>query len=151
MISKGSSGSYFARAKFDGKVQTVGYVQKNKFYTWNPSYRCVGFLNQRMKNRTVGWILRRQSGFTGNSVGLFLLAEAVWYRIWGQSYSFWGKNPFDQLRHANSYISEAAASLLDARLQLYIVPRTELVTFSSPVSVPLLHSIYCSLNCTTRV
>ena len=26
MISKGSSGSYFARAKVDGKVQTVAYV-----------------------------------------------------------------------------------------------------------------------------
>ena len=26
MISKGSSGSYFARAKIDGKVQTVAYV-----------------------------------------------------------------------------------------------------------------------------
>ena len=26
MISKGSSGSYFARAKVEGKVQTVAYV-----------------------------------------------------------------------------------------------------------------------------
>ena len=26
MITKGSSGSYFARAKVDGKVQTVAYV-----------------------------------------------------------------------------------------------------------------------------
>lgn len=31
-----------------------------------------------------------------------------------------------------SYISEAAASLLDTRLNLHIVPRTELVSFSSP-------------------
>lgn len=31
-----------------------------------------------------------------------------------------------------SYISEAAASLLDTRLDLHIVPRTELVSFSSP-------------------
>ena len=33
-----------------------------------------------------------------------------------------------------SYISEAAASLLDRRLDLHIVPRTELVSLSSPVS-----------------
>jgi hypothetical protein len=33
-----------------------------------------------------------------------------------------------------SYISEAAASLLDERLKLYIVPRTELASLSSPVS-----------------
>lgn len=31
-----------------------------------------------------------------------------------------------------SYISEAAVSLLDTRLNLHIVPRTELVSFSSP-------------------
>lgn len=31
MISKGSSGSYFARAKVDGKVQTVAYVI---YLTW---------------------------------------------------------------------------------------------------------------------
>lgn len=34
----------------------------------------------------------------------------------------------------DSYISEAAASLLDERLQLNIVPRTELVSLASPVS-----------------
>ena len=33
----------------------------------------------------------------------------------------------------SSYISEAAASLLDERLELHIVPRTELVSLSSPV------------------
>lgn len=32
-----------------------------------------------------------------------------------------------------SYISEAAASLLDQRLSLHIVPRTQLVSLSSPV------------------
>lgn len=33
-----------------------------------------------------------------------------------------------------SYISEAAASLLDERLSLHIVPRTQLVSLSSQVS-----------------
>jgi hypothetical protein len=33
-----------------------------------------------------------------------------------------------------SYISEAAGSLLDERLGLNIVPRTQLVSLSSPVS-----------------
>lgn len=32
-----------------------------------------------------------------------------------------------------SYISEAAASLLDERLELHIVPSTQLVSLSSPV------------------
>lgn len=35
---------------------------------------------------------------------------------------------------SSSYISEAAASLLDRRLDLYIVPPTYLVSLSSPVS-----------------
>ena len=34
-----------------------------------------------------------------------------------------------------SYISEAAASLLDERLSLNIVPRTQLVSISSQVSI----------------
>lgn len=34
----------------------------------------------------------------------------------------------------HSYISEAAASLLDQRLDLNIVPRTQLVSLSSSVS-----------------
>ena len=34
----------------------------------------------------------------------------------------------------SSYISEAAASLLDTRLDLHIVPKTQLVSLSSPVS-----------------
>lgn len=36
---------------------------------------------------------------------------------------------------STSYISEAAASLLDERLQLYIVPPTQLVSLSSSVGV----------------
>jgi hypothetical protein len=34
-----------------------------------------------------------------------------------------------------SYISEAAASLLDTRLNLHIVPKTQLVSLSSPVGL----------------
>lgn len=44
--------------------------------------------------------------------------------------------PYPRVRSSTqtivSYISEAAASLLDTRLDLHIVPRTELVSFSSP-------------------
>lgn len=35
----------------------------------------------------------------------------------------------------SSYISEAAASLLDTRLNLHIVPKTQLVSLTSPVSL----------------
>ena len=38
---------------------------------------------------------------------------------------------------ASSYISEAAASLLDRRLEIYIVPRTGLVSLSSQVCLQL--------------
>ena len=38
-----------------------------------------------------------------------------------------------QLMSRRSYISEAAASLLDERLDLHIVPRTQLVSLSSPI------------------
>jgi phosphatidylinositol 4-kinase type 2 len=40
-----------------------------------------------------------------------------------------------------SYISEAAASLLDQRLHLHIVPRTELVSLSSPVRLEFIQSV----------
>lgn len=39
----------------------------------------------------------------------------------------------------SSYISEAAASLLDERLSLNIVPRTQLVSLSSQVSIHHFH------------
>lgn len=44
---------------------------------------------------------------------------------------FWQLGSRLMLHH--SYISEAAASLLDERLNLHIVPRTQLVSLSSPV------------------
>lgn len=37
-------------------------------------------------------------------------------------------------KQSSSYISEAAASLLDERLDLHIVPPTQLVSLSSQVS-----------------
>jgi hypothetical protein len=40
---------------------------------------------------------------------------------------------YDILSQAISYVSEAAASLLDGRLGLYIVPPTHLVSLASPV------------------
>lgn len=43
-----------------------------------------------------------------------------------------------------SYISEAAASLLDERLDLHIVPPTQLVSFSSPVRTVLSTLQLCS-------
>ncbi|KAF7315706.1 PI3K/PI4K domain-containing protein [Mycena indigotica] len=76
MITKGSSGSYFARARNDqGRVHTVAvFKPKDEARALRPS---------------------------------FTLA-------------------------LNYLYSEAAASLLDTRLQLYIVPPTELVSLSSP-------------------
>jgi hypothetical protein len=45
-----------------------------------------------------------------------------------------------------SYISEAAASLLDDRLSLNIVPRTELVSLSSQVSINHFHEMIRRFN-----
>jgi len=51
-----------------------------------------------------------------------------------------------------SYISEAAASLLDTRLNLHIVPMTQLVSLSSPVSLyQLLPLLFFERECTTGV
>ncbi|KAF8492299.1 phosphatidylinositol 3 and 4-kinase-domain-containing protein [Gautieria morchelliformis] len=95
MITKGSSGSYFVRAKVDGRLQTVGVFKPKDEEPYG-----------RLNPKTTKWIHR----------------QFRWIIPFGRSC----------LIPNLSYISEAAASLLDERLQLYIVPRTELVSFSSP-------------------
>ncbi|KIJ39911.1 hypothetical protein M422DRAFT_32512 [Sphaerobolus stellatus SS14] len=95
MISKGSSGSYFARAKVDGRIQTVGVFKPKDEEPYG-----------RLNPKTTKWVHR----------------QFRWIIPFGRAC----------LIPNLSYISEAAASLLDDRLQLHIVPRTELVTFSSP-------------------
>ncbi|KZV95123.1 hypothetical protein EXIGLDRAFT_672443 [Exidia glandulosa HHB12029] len=95
LIAKGSSGSYFARAKVEGRVQTVGVFKPKDEEPY-------GNANPKLTK----WLHRQFS---------FII-------------------PFGRacLIPNLSYISEAAASLLDERLGLYIVPRTELVSFSTP-------------------
>ncbi|CAE6483304.1 unnamed protein product [Rhizoctonia solani] len=89
MISKGSSGSYYARVRDPetGHIKTVGpYSMRNpKFQKW--------------VHRTFFWWI----GF-----GRSCLIPNL------------------------SYISEAGACLLDTRLNLHIVPHTELASFASP-------------------
>ncbi|KAJ3484716.1 hypothetical protein NLI96_g5455 [Meripilus lineatus] len=94
MISKGSSGSYFARAKVDGKVQTVAVFKPKDEEPY-------GNLNPK----TTKWLHR----------------QFRWIIPFGRAC----------LIPNLSYISEAAASLLDERLDLHIVPRTQLVSLSS--------------------
>ncbi|KZP34488.1 hypothetical protein FIBSPDRAFT_9716 [Athelia psychrophila] len=95
MITKGSSGSYFARCKVEGKVQTVGVFKPKDEEPYG-----------RLNPKTTKWLHR----------------QLRWIIPFGRAC----------LIPNLSYISEAAASLLDERLQLNIVPRTELVSFSSP-------------------
>ncbi|THH27845.1 hypothetical protein EUX98_g6339 [Antrodiella citrinella] len=95
MISKGSSGSYFARAKREGRVQTVAVFKPKDEEPY-------GNLNPK----TTKWLHR----------------QFRWIIPFGRAC----------LIPNLSYISEAAASLLDERLDLNIVPRTELVSLSSP-------------------
>ncbi|EIW83022.1 hypothetical protein CONPUDRAFT_52541 [Coniophora puteana RWD-64-598 SS2] len=94
MIAKGSSGSYFARAKVDGKVQTVAVFKPKDEEPYG-----------RLNPKTTKWLHR----------------QFRWIIPFGR------KCLIPNL----SYISEAAASLLDERLALNIVPRTALVTLSS--------------------
>ncbi|KII92400.1 hypothetical protein PLICRDRAFT_172497 [Plicaturopsis crispa FD-325 SS-3] len=94
MITKGSSGSYFARAKIDGRVQTVAVFKPKDEEPYG-----------RMNPKTTKWIHR----------------QFRWIIPFGRAC----------LIPNLSYISEAAASLLDERLDLHIVPRTELVSLSS--------------------
>ncbi|PPQ67287.1 hypothetical protein CVT25_005871 [Psilocybe cyanescens] len=94
MITKGSSGSYFARAKVEGRVQTVAVFKPKDEEPYG-----------RLNPKTTKWLHR----------------QFRWIIPFGQRRSQYF-----------SYISEAAASLLDDRLQLHIVPPTQLVSFSSP-------------------
>ncbi|CCM05705.1 uncharacterized protein FIBRA_07937 [Fibroporia radiculosa] len=95
MISKGSSGSYFARAKIEGRVQTVAVFKPKDEEPYG-----------RLNPKTTKWLHR----------------QFKWIIPFGRAC----------LIPNLSYISEAAASLLDERLDLHIVPRTELVSLSSP-------------------
>ncbi|KAG6917823.1 hypothetical protein DXG01_000883 [Tephrocybe rancida] len=96
MITKGSSGSYFARAKVDGRVQTVAVFKPKDEEPYG-----------RLNPKTTKWIHR----------------QFRWIIPFGRAC----------LIPNLSYISEAAASMLDHRLSLNIVPPTQLVSLSSPV------------------
>ncbi|EJU00310.1 hypothetical protein DACRYDRAFT_54475 [Dacryopinax primogenitus] len=95
MISKGSSGSYFARAKVDGQIKTVGVFKPKDEEPYG-----------KMNPKLVKWLHR----------------NFFWWIGWGRAC----------LIPNLSYISEAAACLLDERLHLYIVPQTGLASLSSP-------------------
>ncbi|KAF5317154.1 hypothetical protein D9611_003908 [Ephemerocybe angulata] len=95
MITKGSSGSYFARAKVDGRVQTVAVFKPKDEEPYG-----------RLNPKTTKWLHR----------------QFRWIIPFGRAC----------LIPNLSYISEAAASLLDTRLDLHIVPPTKLVSLSSP-------------------
>ncbi|KAF9478605.1 hypothetical protein BDN70DRAFT_942161 [Pholiota conissans] len=95
MITKGSSGSYFARAKVDGRIQTVAVFKPKDEEPYG-----------RLNPKTTKWLHR----------------QFRWIIPFGRAC----------LIPNLSYISEAAASLLDERLELHIVPPTQLVSLSSP-------------------
>ncbi|KAI0277425.1 hypothetical protein BGY98DRAFT_1089954 [Russula aff. rugulosa BPL654] len=95
MITKGSSGSYFARAKVDGRVKTMAVFKPKDEEPYG-----------RLNPKTTKWLHR----------------QFRWLIPFGRSC----------LIPNLSYISEAAASLLDTRLSLHIVPNTQLVSLSSP-------------------
>ncbi|KAJ4483446.1 phosphatidylinositol 3 and 4-kinase-domain-containing protein [Lentinula aciculospora] len=96
MITKGSSGSYFARAKDEiGRVRTVAVFKPKDEEPYG-----------RLNPKTTKWLHR----------------QFRWLIPFGRAC----------LIPNLSYISEAAASLLDSRLKLHIVPPTQLASLSSP-------------------
>ncbi|KAF9268865.1 hypothetical protein L218DRAFT_918023 [Marasmius fiardii PR-910] len=96
MITKGSSGSYFARAKDEhGHVRTVAVFKPKDEEPYG-----------RLNPKTTKWLHR----------------QFRWIIPFGRAC----------LIPNLSYISEAAASFLDERLDLHIVPPTRLVSLSSP-------------------
>ncbi|KAF5393341.1 hypothetical protein D9757_000569 [Collybiopsis confluens] len=112
LISKGSSGSYFARAKDEqGRIRTVAVFKPKDEEPYG-----------RLNPKTTKW-LHRQFSFI-IPFGRACLIPNLRY----------DNGPYTShlLNLPASYISEAAASLLDCRLQLNIVPPTQLVSMSSP-------------------
>ncbi|KAF8629679.1 hypothetical protein AX17_005615 [Amanita inopinata Kibby_2008] len=96
MISKGSSGSYFARAKNEAnRIHTVAVFKPKDEEPYG-----------RLNPKTMKWLHR----------------QFRWIIPFGRAC----------LIPNLSYISEAAASLLDGRLNLHIVPPTQLISLSSP-------------------
>ncbi|KAG7098530.1 hypothetical protein E1B28_000469 [Marasmius oreades] len=96
MIVKGSSGSYFARAKDEhGHVRTVAVFKPKDEEPYG-----------RLNPKTTKWLHR----------------QFRWIIPFGRAC----------LIPNLSYVSEAAASFLDERLDLNIVPLTRLVSLSSP-------------------
>jgi len=80
-------------------------------------------------------MIRRQNGCIANLDGLYPLDVLVSFPISGKTYV--GIYDFSLTEITTfSYISEAAASLLDDRLDLHVVPPTQLVSLSSPVRGP---------------
>ncbi|KAH0827621.1 phosphatidylinositol 3 and 4-kinase-domain-containing protein [Lanmaoa asiatica] len=107
MIAKGSSGSYFARAKVDGRILTVAVFKpkdEEPYGRLNPKARILLYYEM-----------------APSSIPL--------------DYPVWSILPYTKFKLTQnvfpSYISEAAASLLDERLSLNIVPCTQLVSLSS--------------------
>ncbi|OBZ68177.1 Phosphatidylinositol 4-kinase lsb6 [Grifola frondosa] len=98
MILKGSSGSYFARAKVEGLCRRLQSPSVFKPKDEEPY--------GRLNPKTTKWLHR----------------QFRWIIPFGRAC----------LIPNLSYISEAAASLLDDRLELNIVPKTQLVSLSSP-------------------
>ncbi|KAH7339768.1 phosphatidylinositol 3 and 4-kinase-domain-containing protein [Rhizoctonia solani] len=94
MISKGSSGSYYARVRDPetGHIKTVGvFKPKDEELRLISAHSMRNPKFQKWVHRTFFWLVR-----------------------------------------SSSYISEAGACLLDTRLNLHIVPHTELASFASP-------------------
>lgn len=154
IISKGSSGSYFARAKVSGgRIQTIALVC---LWFGLPIFTSLRAKPQGVQAQRRGalWTAQPQGEYSIIVLGHWRVIIPVlqtmkwihrqfrWIIPFGRAclipnLRFGFIPPFQTiLLNFYSYISEAAASLLDRRLELYIVPPTYLVSLSSPVRRP---------------
>ncbi|KAG8745228.1 phosphatidyl inositol kinase [Ceratobasidium sp. 414] len=112
MISKGSSGSYYARVRDpSGQIKTVGYERYTRVFKPKDEESSANLLRSSEYVVDVGRHAKPQVSEMG--------AQNV----------FLEHSPHTQ---RSSYVSEAGASLLDTRLGLNLVPHTELASFASP-------------------
>ncbi|KAG8920936.1 phosphatidyl inositol kinase [Tulasnella sp. 417] len=127
MIAKGSSGSYFARAKKDGKTQVVGVFKPKDEEPVRRSSPRPEVGAQTLITLSSSMIVRAPEPKNNkmDTPQLFLVCNVALPRP-GNALT----PPVICTQY--SYVSEAAASLLDDRLGLNIVPRTQLVSLSSP-------------------
>ncbi|KAH9445580.1 hypothetical protein Pst134EB_023418 [Puccinia striiformis f. sp. tritici] len=122
--------------------QFVSIVNNLKLAISNPSKPLLPKLNQSGSSGSYFCRIQSNDQSSIETVGIFKPKDEEPYGAMNPKWTKWAHRVFlapliggfgrGCLIPNLSYLSEAAASLLDRRLQTYIVPRTEVISISSP-------------------